>query len=188
MGADGHLPYLHQVVRVASKRGLATRRPGPRSVLGWLRLAAGMDNFLFQFIYNKLALQVSAPELGPVAAQSQLWLGLTHRVLMMSSPSSTSRCLPLLGFHSMAGSPAFQKHRGIHLERRSQWSGDPWLLWLVVSLQWVRFHTLCSLAQPQERMMGLLLLGEKQTEDTHSEWLSSWSVYLHTPRGYNRNV
>lgn len=88
----------------------------------------------------------------------------------------------------MAGSPAFQKHRAIHLERRSQCSGDPWLLWFVVGLQWVRFRTLPSLAQPQEGMMGLLLLGEKQTKDTHSEWLSSWSVYLHTPRGYNRNV
>lgn len=41
-------------------------------------------------------------------------------------------------------------------------------------------HTLTSLSQPQETMMELLLLGEKQTQDTHSEWLSSWMVYLHT--------
>lgn len=34
--------------------------------------------------------------------------------------------------------------------------------------------TLTILSQPQETMMGLLLLGEKRTHDTHSEWLSSW--------------
>lgn len=33
--------------------------------------------------------------------------------------------------------------------------------------------TLTSLSQPQDTMMGLLLLGEKRTHDTHSEWLSS---------------
>lgn len=33
--------------------------------------------------------------------------------------------------------------------------------------------TLTSLSQPQDTMMGLLLLGEKRTQDTHSEWLSS---------------
>lgn len=34
--------------------------------------------------------------------------------------------------------------------------------------------TLTSLSQPQDTMMGLLLLGEKRTQDTHSEWLSSY--------------
>lgn len=33
--------------------------------------------------------------------------------------------------------------------------------------------TLTSLSQPQDTMMGLLLLGENRTHDTHSEWLSS---------------
>lgn len=51
---------------------------------------------------------------------------------------------------------------------------------LVFSLHFARLHTLTSLSQSQETMMELLLLGEKQTQDTHSEWLSSWMVYLHT--------
>lgn len=33
----------------------------------------------------------------------------------------------------------------------------------------------------QERMMGLLLLGKKLTQDTHSDRFSFWKVYLHTP-------
>lgn len=33
--------------------------------------------------------------------------------------------------------------------------------------------TLTILSQPQETMMGLLLLGEKRTQETHSEWPSS---------------
>ena len=40
----------------------AISRPGQRGVLGWLCFAAGTDNFLLQFIYDDLALQV--PELG----------------------------------------------------------------------------------------------------------------------------
>lgn len=35
-------------------------------------------------------------------------------------------------------------------------------------------RTLTTLSQPQETMMGLLLLGEKRTQETHSVWLSSW--------------
>lgn len=34
--------------------------------------------------------------------------------------------------------------------------------------------TLTSLSHPQETMIGLLLFGEKRTQDTHSEWLSSY--------------
>ena len=29
-------------------------------------------------------------------------------------------------------------------------------------------------------MMGLLLLGENQTQDTYSKWLSFWTMYLDT--------
>merc|ERR1712063_243762 len=58
-------------------------------------------------------------------------------------------------------------------------------MWLVFSLQLARFHTLIILSQPQDTMMGLLLLGEKRTQDTHSEWLSSWTVYLQTPRVFH---
>lgn len=36
--------------------------------------------------------------------------------------------------------------------------------------------TLTSLSQPQETMMGLLLFGEKRTQETHSLWLSSWGT------------
>lgn len=41
---------------------LAISRPGQRSTLGWLCLAAGTDNFLLQFIHNDLALQVLGKE------------------------------------------------------------------------------------------------------------------------------
>lgn len=36
--------------------------------------------------------------------------------------------------------------------------------------------TLTILSQPQETMMGLLLFGEKRTQDTHSVWDSSWGT------------
>lgn len=45
--------------------------------------------------------------------------------------------------------------------------------------------TLTSLSQPQETMMGLLLLGENRTHDTHSEWLSSYKEE-HRDVGNNR--
>lgn len=34
--------------------------------------------------------------------------------------------------------------------------------------------TLTILSQPQDTIIGLLLLGENRTQDTHSEWPSSW--------------
>lgn len=39
--------------------------------------------------------------------------------------------------------------------------------------------TFTILSQPQETMMGLLLLGEKRTQETHSEWLSSCRKKAH---------
>merc|ERR1719245_2961515 len=54
-----------------------------------------------------------------------------------------------------------------------------WPMWLVLSLQLVRFHTLTYLSHPQLTMMGFWLLGEKRTQDTQSPWPSSWMVYLH---------
>merc|ERR1719383_872968 len=54
-------------------------------------------------------------------------------------------------------------------------------MWFVFSLQLVKFHTLTSLSHPAETMMGLLLVGEKRTQEIHSECPSSWMVYLQTP-------
>ena len=54
-----------------------------------------------------------------------------------------------------------------------------WPMWLVLSLQLVRFHTLTYLSQPQLTMMGFWLLGENRTQDTQSPCPSSWMVYLH---------
>merc|ERR1719334_2249328 len=33
--------------------------------------------------------------------------------------------------------------------------------------------------------MGLVLVGEKRTHEIHSEWPSSWMVYLQTPRVFH---
>lgn len=39
-----------------------------------------------------------------------------------------------------------------------------------------------SLSQPADTMMGLVVTGEKRTQDTHSVWPSgSLMVYLHSP-------
>merc|ERR1712180_468466 len=54
-------------------------------------------------------------------------------------------------------------------------------MWLVLSLQLARFHTLTVLSQPADTMMGFSVLGEKRTHDTQSVWPSSVIVYLHTP-------
>lgn len=45
---------------------------------------------------------------------------------------------------------------------------------------WLKL-TFTSLSQPQETMMGLLLFGEKRTQDTHSVWPSSL-VHTHSFR------
>ncbi len=55
-------------------------------------------------------------------------------------------------------------------------------MWLVRSLQLLRFQTLTSLSQPPETMTGFWVLGEKRTHETHSVWQSSVMVYLHSPR------
>ena len=47
---------------------LAISRPCQGGTLGWLCLAAGADNFLLQFIYNDLALQVLRNRPKPVRA------------------------------------------------------------------------------------------------------------------------
>lgn len=167
------------------QRHLAVTWPGQRGALGWLCLAAGTDNFLLQFIYSDLALQVRDLDVGPVTAQSQQRLGLKHRLLMMFPPPSVWRCLPLLKPHSMAWlslPPEAQKDPPgetvtVQVPVRP--------MWLVFSLQFTGFHTLTKLSQPQDRMMGLRLLGKKHTQNTHSKWLSSWTVYLHTPE-YSR--
>lgn len=43
-------------------------------------------------------------------------------------------------------------------------------------------HTLTSLSQLADTMIGLALLGENRTQDTQPVWLSSLIVYLQTPR------
>merc|ERR1712063_43625 len=58
-------------------------------------------------------------------------------------------------------------------------------MWLVFSLQLVKFQTLTMLSQPHETMTGLLLLGENRTHETQSVWPSSWMVYLHWARVFH---
>jgi hypothetical protein len=50
-------------------------------------------------------------------------------------------------------------------------------MWLVLSLQLVRFYTLTFVSQQAETMIGFCLLGEKWTQETQPWWLSSWIVY-----------
>merc|ERR1719450_740481 len=58
---------------------------------------------------------------------------------------------------------------------------------LVRSLQLERFQTFTSLSQPPETIRGWEALGEKDTQETHSEWPSpsDWMVYLHSPRVFH---
>lgn len=49
-----------------------------------------------------------------------------------------------------------------------------WSSWFFLSLQLARFQTLTMRSQPQETMTGLLLLGEKRTQETQSVWPSSY--------------
>merc|ERR1719318_604874 len=58
-------------------------------------------------------------------------------------------------------------------------------MWLVLSLQLVRFHTFTYLSHPAETMMGLALLGENLTVETQSWCPSSWKVYLHWARVFH---
>lgn len=58
------MPPSHQAVHVAGKQSLAISKPAQRGTLGWLSLAAGPGNFLFRFIYNDLAFQVSDLDAG----------------------------------------------------------------------------------------------------------------------------
>lgn len=49
---------------------------------------------------------------------------------------------------------------------------------------WAR--KLTSLSQPPDTMMGLVVMGEKRTVETHSVWPSgSPMVYLHSPRVFH---
>lgn len=100
---------------------LAISRPGQRSTLGWLCLAAGTDNFLLQFIYSDLAFQVPDLEAGARGSTEPV----SVRALMMTPPSSIRRCLPLLRSTAWPGHRPLRKHRGIHLERQSPCSGSP---------------------------------------------------------------
>ena len=57
-----------------------------------------------------------------------------------------------------------------------------WPARLHLSLQLDRLKTLTSLSQPPLTMIGLDVIGEKRTHETHSEWPSgSAIVYLHSP-------
>ena len=58
-------------------------------------------------------------------------------------------------------------------------------MWLVFSLQLVKFQTFTYLSHPAETMMGLALLGENLTVETQSWWPSSWMVYLHWARVFH---
>lgn len=94
-GVDGDLPYSHQVAHTAGKEGLASSRPGQRGALGRLCLAAGTENFLFQFICNQLVLQV--PDLDAGASSS------TEPVVIRAEAQgaadvSTIKCVKVLAF------------------------------------------------------------------------------------------
>ena len=58
-------------------------------------------------------------------------------------------------------------------------------MWLVFSLQLVKFQTLTYLSHPAETMIGFWLLGENLTQETQSWWPSSWIVYLHWARVFH---
>ena len=56
-----------------------------------------------------------------------------------------------------------------------------WPMWLVRNEQLVRFHTLMSLSQPHDAMMGLAVSGEKRTLDTHSVWIEMFAGVFPAP-------
>merc|ERR1719504_88816 len=56
---------------------------------------------------------------------------------------------------------------------------------LVRSLQFESFQTLTRLSQPHVTIIGPIGDGENRTHETHSEWPSSWMVYLHSPRVFH---
>lgn len=60
---------------------------------------------------------------------------------------------------------ANQSHRGSLTYKKQRWKFK--------KKKKRKKFTLTILSQPQETIMGLLLLGEKRTQDTHSVWLSS---------------
>merc|ERR1719309_777043 len=123
---------------------------------------------------------------GPVAEHSQYLLGEKQRPLMVSMWSRVYRCFPSLRSQSIA-------LVSLPPEAQREPSGDMvtvlryplWPMWLVLSLQLVRFHTFTYLSHPADTMMGFWLLGENLTHDTQSLWPSSWMVYLHWARVFH---
>merc|ERR1719309_1252469 len=120
---------------------------------------------------------------GPVAEHSQYLLGEKQRPLMVSMWSRVYRCFPSLRSQSIA-------LVSLPPEAQREPSGDMvtvlrypvWPMWLVLSLQLVRFHTFTYLSHPADTMIGFWLLGENLTHETQSLWPSSWMVYLHWAR------
>ena len=107
-------------------------------------------------------------------------LGENVRALIVSVLSKVYRCFPSLRSHSMA-LPSFppDAQREPSGERVTVFKYPVWPMWLVFSLQLVKFQTLTYLSHPAETMMGLALLGENLTVETQSWCPSSWIVYLH---------
>merc|ERR1719243_37170 len=117
---------------------------------------------------------------GPEAAHNQYLLGEKVRLWMGSVLSKVYRCFPSLRSQSMAlASLPPLAHREPSGDRVTVLRYPVWPMWLVFSLQLVRFHTLTYLSHPHDTMMGLALFGENLTQLTQSEWPSSWMVYLH---------
>lgn len=94
---------------------------------------------------------------GPQATHSQYRFGEKHNALMMSLWSNVCKCLPSFKSHNraLASLPP-----DVHNEP----SGDTVTvfkyplcpLWLILSLQLVKFQTLTVRSQPHDTMMGLL--------------------------------
>merc|ERR1719209_2653878 len=123
---------------------------------------------------------------GPVAAHSQYLLGEKVSALIVSWWSNVYRCFPSLRSHNMAlASFPPEAHRDPSGDMVTVFRYPVWPMWLVFSLQLVRFQTFTYLSHPADTMMGFWLLGENLTQETQSLWPSSWMVYLHCARVFH---
>merc|ERR1719309_713354 len=123
---------------------------------------------------------------GPVAAHSQYLLGEKVRALIVSWWSRVYRCFPSLRSHNMAlASFPPEAHRDPSGDMVTVLRHPVCPMWLVFSLQLVRFQTFTYLSHPADTIMGFWLLGENLTQETQSLWPSSWMVYLHWARVFH---
>merc|ERR1712117_567939 len=98
-----------------------------------------------------------------------------------SGLSSSTRFL-LSKSHTLMVGPVAEHNQYLLGERVTVFKYPVCPIWLVFSLQLVKFHTLTYLSHPADTMIGLALLGENLTVETQSWWPSSWIVYLHCAR------